>query len=63
MEIELVSIGFSYYVTLSLRCGGIEHKKDPGIPNNFPYKDQILAEVQEQRRLVRAAHHLRSPFG
>ncbi|KAH7888107.1 P-loop containing nucleoside triphosphate hydrolase protein [Phlebopus sp. FC_14] len=25
-------------------------KKDPGIPNNFPYKDQILAEVAEQRR-------------
>lgn len=30
-----------------------EHKKDPGIPNNFPYKDQILAEVAEQRRIVR----------
>ncbi|KAL0066047.1 hypothetical protein AAF712_006875 [Marasmius tenuissimus] len=29
-----------------------KHKKDPGIPNNFPYKDQVLAEVQEQRRLV-----------
>ncbi|KAI0723530.1 hypothetical protein C8Q76DRAFT_723215 [Earliella scabrosa] len=26
--------------------------KDPGIPNNFPYKDQILAEVAEQRRLA-----------
>lgn len=25
-------------------------KKDPGIPNNFPYKDQILAEVAEARR-------------
>ncbi|KAG1858972.1 hypothetical protein DFJ58DRAFT_291260 [Suillus subalutaceus] len=25
-------------------------KKDPGIPNNFPYKDQILAEVAESRR-------------
>ncbi|KAF9531018.1 hypothetical protein CPB83DRAFT_850031 [Crepidotus variabilis] len=25
--------------------------KDPGIPNDFPYKDQILAEVQDQRRL------------
>ncbi|CCM03995.1 uncharacterized protein FIBRA_06151 [Fibroporia radiculosa] len=24
--------------------------KDPGIPNNFPYKDQILAEVAEERR-------------
>ncbi|KIP09819.1 hypothetical protein PHLGIDRAFT_11671 [Phlebiopsis gigantea 11061_1 CR5-6] len=27
-----------------------KQKKDPGIPNNFPYKDQILAEVEEQRR-------------
>ncbi|KAJ4355090.1 nuclear GTP-binding protein nug1 [Ascochyta clinopodiicola] len=26
-------------------------KKDPGIPNLFPYKDKILAEVEEQRRL------------
>ncbi|TFY73577.1 hypothetical protein EWM64_g10435 [Hericium alpestre] len=25
--------------------------KDPGIPNNFPYKDQILAEIAEQRRV------------
>jgi hypothetical protein len=32
----------------------LEHKKDPGIPNDFPYKDQILAEVAEQRRLVSA---------
>ncbi|KAG7096608.1 hypothetical protein E1B28_004025 [Marasmius oreades] len=29
-----------------------KHKKDPGIPNNFPYKDQVLAEVREQRRLA-----------
>ncbi|KAG9317115.1 GNL3L/Grn1 putative GTPase-domain-containing protein [Chiua virens] len=29
-------------------------KKDPGIPNNFPYKDQILAEVAEQRRQAAA---------
>ncbi|KAI5124889.1 hypothetical protein M0805_007318 [Coniferiporia weirii] len=27
-----------------------KHTKDPGIPNNFPYKDQILAEVAAQRR-------------
>jgi nuclear GTP-binding protein len=26
--------------------------KDPGIPNDFPYKDQILAEVAEERRQV-----------
>ncbi|EIW82445.1 hypothetical protein CONPUDRAFT_123380 [Coniophora puteana RWD-64-598 SS2] len=25
-------------------------KKDPGIPNDFPYKDQILAEAAQQRR-------------
>lgn len=31
-------------------------EKDPGIPNNFPYKDQILAEVAAQRRQVRLAH-------
>ena len=30
-----------------------EHKKDPGIPNNYPFKDQLLAEVAEQRRIVR----------
>ena len=29
-----------------------EHKKDPGIPNNYPFKDQLLAEVAEQRRIV-----------
>ena len=38
-----------------------EHKKDPGIPNNFPYKDQILAEVAEQRRLV-SSHTLVRPL-
>ncbi|KAG6833597.1 hypothetical protein H0H87_004224 [Tephrocybe sp. NHM501043] len=32
--------------------------KDPGIPNNFPFKDQILAEVAEQRR-IDAAEKLR----
>ena len=25
-------------------------KKDPGIPNLFPYKDRILAEIETQRR-------------
>jgi len=30
----------------------VEKPKDPGIPNDFPYKDRILAEVQEQRRIV-----------
>ncbi|KAF8966516.1 hypothetical protein BDZ97DRAFT_1808256 [Flammula alnicola] len=26
--------------------------KDPGIPSEFPYKDQILAEVAEERRIA-----------
>jgi hypothetical protein len=30
----------------------LEKPKDPGIPNNFPYKDQILAEIAEERRQV-----------
>jgi nuclear GTP-binding protein len=25
-------------------------KKDPGIPNLYPYKDKILAEIEEGRR-------------
>ena len=37
----------------------VEHKKDPGIPNNFPYKDQILAEVAEKRRQAEEAKQLR----
>jgi hypothetical protein len=31
-----------------------ENPKDPGIPNNFPFKDQVLAEIAEERRKVRA---------
>ncbi|KAF2085176.1 hypothetical protein K490DRAFT_75410 [Saccharata proteae CBS 121410] len=26
-------------------------KKDPGIPNLFPYKDKLLAEIEEKKRL------------
>ena len=26
-------------------------KKDPGIPNLFPFKDKILAEIEEKKRL------------
>lgn len=33
-------------------CVRIGKPKDPGIPNQFPYKDQILAEIAEQRRIV-----------
>ncbi|KZV71396.1 hypothetical protein PENSPDRAFT_630282 [Peniophora sp. CONT] len=32
-----------------------KHKKDPGIPNNFPYKEQILAEIAEERRKAEEA--------
>lgn len=35
-------------------------KKDPGIPNLFPYKDQILEEIEEKkRRKAEAAQELR----
>lgn len=27
------------------------HRKDPGIPASFPYKDQIISELEESRRL------------
>ncbi|EJD00979.1 GNL3L/Grn1 GTPase [Fomitiporia mediterranea MF3/22] len=30
-----------------------KHRKDPGIPNSFPYKAELLAEIAEQRRQVR----------
>ena len=43
---------FSHRWGVRTRFGLAEHAKDPGIPNSFPYKDQILAEVAEERRLV-----------
>ncbi|KAI0092525.1 P-loop containing nucleoside triphosphate hydrolase protein [Irpex rosettiformis] len=36
-----------------------KHKQDPGIPNNLPYKDQILAEVAEKRRQAEEARQLK----
>lgn len=40
--------------------------KDPGIPGNMPFKDQILAEVAEERRRVSSSFFrllaLRSAF-
>ncbi len=30
-----------------------EVKKDPGIPANFPYKEQILEEIKLTRQQVR----------
>ncbi len=50
MEVKYVYNNFMCFPHVNPR---LEHKKDPGIPNDFPYKDQILAEVQEERRLVR----------
>jgi GNL3L/Grn1 putative GTPase len=32
--------------------------KDPGIPNEFPYKDQLLAEMAEQRRIVSLRYYV-----
>ncbi len=41
----------------------LETPKDPGIPSEFPYKDQILAEVAEARRKVRLVSlHVRTLF-
>lgn len=37
----------------------IEKPKDPGIPANFPYKDQILAEIAEERRQAAEAKEKR----
>ena len=37
----------------------VEKAKDPGIPANFPYKDQILAEIAEQRRQAAEAKEKR----
>lgn len=35
--------------------------KDPGIPNNLPFKDQILSEIADERRRVRlSVQRLRS---
>ena len=51
-DIRLCSPGTLRLIDVVLCCVA-ETKKDPGIPNDFPYKDQILAEVAEQRRSVR----------
>lgn len=56
MEIKYIGL---YSVDFSIINNGIsEHKKDPGIPNDFPYKDQILAEVAEERRRARLYFYL-----
>ncbi|KAM0792755.1 hypothetical protein ACM66B_002529 [Microbotryomycetes sp. NB124-2] len=33
--------------------------KDPGIPNSFPYKDQLLAEQQQQKQQLEDEKHAR----
>lgn len=30
----------------------VEKKADPGVPNSFPFKDQVLAEIAEEKRKV-----------
>ena len=40
-----------------------EHPKDPGIPNSFPYKAELLAELAEQRRKVSRLAGLRNSRG
>jgi hypothetical protein len=30
----------------------IEAKKDPGIPNNWPFKEEMLNEIEAQRQEV-----------
>lgn len=45
-------IALPYLESLFINRLIAETPKDPGIPNNFPFKDQILAEVSETRRIV-----------
>ena len=45
-------VASQFLETLSINRPIAETPKDPGIPNNFPFKDQILAEVSETRRIV-----------
>ena len=33
----------------------LKSKKDPGVPNNCPFKDQVLAEAQEAMRRALAS--------
>lgn len=31
-----------------------EHKKDPGVPNLFPFKEEILKQAEDKKRRVSA---------
>ena len=30
----------------------VEHKKDPGVPNLFPFKEEVLKQAEEKKRRV-----------
>jgi hypothetical protein len=30
----------------------LESKKDPGIPNNWPFKEQLLNEIEERKQKI-----------
>lgn len=53
----LINQGSAYVNDSITRC--LEQKQDPGIPNAFPYKDQILAEVAERKRQAEEAKQLK----
>ena len=38
-------------LTYELMCFS-EHKKDPGIPNLFPFKEEILKQAEDKKRRV-----------
>ena len=38
-------------LTYNLTCFS-EHKKDPGIPNLFPFKEEILKQAEDKKRRV-----------
>ena len=52
-------ISFSAWNSARSPGFGLEKAKDPGIPANFPYKDQILAEIAEERRVEAEAKEKR----
>lgn len=54
MEVKYVLLCHQHGNVLNCR-EIVEQKKDPGIPNTFPYKDQILGEIAEERRQVSCA--------
>lgn len=40
----------NFFLKSFMRYTGV--KKDPGVPNSFPFKDLILAEAEQARLLV-----------